>query len=158
MHPVRVTRTRAVLATFAALLLLACVSAGIAGAASRRSAPSVQQPAIEQPAAAAELAAEAAEVQEEAVEVSAEAAPAFRPMAMSRRSASKSRKIARLTRQIHHLRVVKERIRARRRHLRELPPGSKRRQHGLAVQTDKLLRKRNRLFFIQNERSELEGR
>jgi hypothetical protein len=107
--------------------------------------------------AATEQTEEAAEAQEEAAEVSAEVTPAFQPRTTSKLSASTSGKIGRLTRQIHHLRVVKERIRARRRHLRELPAGSKRRQHGLAVQTAKLLRKRNRLFFIQNERRELEG-
>jgi len=150
-------RTRIVPATFAALLLLACVSAGTAGAASRRSAPSVQQAAIEQPVVAAELAAEAAEVEEEAAEVSAEAAPALQPRVTSRLFASKSRKIGRLTRQIHHLRVVKQRIRARRRQLRALPAGTKDRQHRLAVETAKLVRKRNRLLFLRHERSELEG-
>jgi hypothetical protein len=158
MQPVRMIPTRIVPATFAALLSLACASAGTAVAASSRSAPSVQQAAVEQSEVAAELAAEAAEAQEEATEISAEVAPAFRPRATSKLSTSTSRKIGRLTRHIHHLRVVKERIRAKRRHLRELPAGSKRRQHGLAIQTAKLLRKRNRLFFIQNERSELEGR
>jgi hypothetical protein len=140
-------------AAVVASLTIVCVWAGSAAATPAVSTAPVP-PAVAQQT---EEAAEAAEAQEEATEISAEVAPAFQPRATSELSASTSRKIGRLTRQIHHLRVVKERIRAKRRHLRELPPGSKRRQHGLAAQTAKLLRKRNRLFFIQNERSELEG-
>jgi hypothetical protein len=143
-------RTVALAVTLATSLTVACMTwAGYAAAASFR--PTAVAPA------ATEQAEEAAEAHEEAAEVSAEVAPAFQPKTTSKPSASTSRRIGRLTRQIHHLRVVKERIRAKRRHLRGLPVGSKRRQHGLAVQTAKLLRKRNRLFFIQNERRELEG-
>jgi hypothetical protein len=155
MHPVTVGRTRisVAVAALVALMTVACVWVGSAAATPALSTPPVQ-PAVAQQT---EEAAEAAEAQEEAAEISAEVVPAFEPRATSKLSASTSRKIGRLTRKIHHLRVVKERIRARRRHLRELPAGSKRRQHGLAVQTAKLLRKRNRLFSIQNERGELEG-
>jgi hypothetical protein len=153
MHSVSVSRTRISVAALVASLMIACVWAGSAAATPALSTPPVQ-PAVAQQT---EEAAEAAEAQEEATEISAEVAPAFQPRATSKLSASTSRRIGRLTRQIHHLRVVKERIRAKRRHLRELPAGSKRRQHGLAVQTAKLLRKRNRLFFIQNERGALEG-
>jgi len=150
MHSVSVSRTRISVAALVASLMIACVWAGSAAATPALSTPPVQ-PAM------AQQTEEAAEAQEEATEISAEVAPAFQPRATSKLSASTSRRIGRLTRQIHHLRVVKERIRAKRRHLRELPAGSKRRQHGLAVQTAKLLRKRNRLFFIQNERGALEG-
>jgi hypothetical protein len=153
MHSLPVSRTRTSVAALVASLTIACVWAGSAVATPALSAPPVQPTVAQQ----TEEAAEAAEAQEEATEISAEVAPAFQPRATGRLSASTSRKIGRLTRHIHHLRVIKERIRARRRELRELPAGSKRRQHGLAVQTAKLLRKRNRLFFIQNERSELEG-
>jgi hypothetical protein len=148
---------RIVVAAFVAALTIGCIGVGSAAGTSTISPP-VAQPAAAQPLQeVTELVAEDAEVQEEAAEVGAEAAPALQPRVMRELSASKSRKIGRLTRKIQHLRVVKERIRARRRRLRELPAGSKRRKHGLAVQTAKLQRKRNRLFFLQKERGELEG-
>lgn len=157
MQPLLMGRTRIVVAALVVVLTIGCIDVGSAAATSAISPP-VAQPAVAQSSQEVpELAAEAAEVQEEAVEVGAEAVPALQPRVMRELSASKSRKIGRLTRKIQHLRVVKERIRARRRRLRELPAGSKRRQHGLAVQTAKLLRKRNRLFFLQKERGELEG-
>lgn len=153
IHAVGMHRIRIFAAAFVASLTIACLWAVSAVAEPVLPAPTAQASATEQ----SEEAAEATEAQEEASEVSAEAAPAFQPRATREASTSASGKIARLTRKIHHLRVVKERIRARRRQLRQLPANSKRRQHGLEVQTAKLLRKRNRLFFLQKERGELEG-
>jgi hypothetical protein len=154
IHPVAMGRLCTFVAVLVALVTIACMWAAGAVAEPVLSTPAVQPAANEQ----REEAVEAAEAQEEAAEVSAEATPAFQSRATSRLSASKSRKIGRLTQQIHHLRVVQERIRARRRQLRQLPAGSQRRKHGLAVQTEKLLRRRNRLFLLQKERSALEGR
>jgi small-conductance mechanosensitive channel len=154
IHPVTMGRIRTFVAALVALLTIACMSAASAVAEPLLSTPAVQPATGEQ----SEEAAEAAEAQEEAAEVGAEAAPAFQRRATSKQSASTSRKISQLTRQIDHLRVVQARIRARRRQLRQLPAGSERRKHGLAVQTEKLLRKRHHLFLLQKERRALEGR